>query len=70
MSPKSGNAPAKSVFFSCFSFKIDYKSLEIDHAENRKERIGILSYFPANLSFFELATGATDRKQETVRRRA
>ena len=47
--------------------QIDYESLEIDHAENRKEQIGLLSNFPANLLFFELATGASELKRETAR---
>ncbi len=48
--------------FLVLFLQIDYKSLEIDHAENRKERIGFSSNFRANLSFFELATGATELK--------
>ena len=54
------------VFLVLFR-QIDYESLEIDHAENQKERIGLLSNFPANLLFFELATGASELKRETAR---
>jgi hypothetical protein len=50
-----------------FSCAVLSKRCEIDHAENKKEQVRILSSFLANPSFLALATGANALKQETTR---
>jgi hypothetical protein len=42
------------------------KCREIDYAENKKERVRILSNFPTNPAFLVLATGANVLKTRDV----